>query len=413
MKISNSANLFNGQKYIIKNQAVYSFKGESQNPQDKFTKSTQDNEEFLSEYSPVTPLGKLTKWMLCNVDKYVVPLDNRKKIENVQDTAPVDAEAEVPQEYIDLFEELKDLDGNMFSVKAFLALSKMLGVDDIAVIQYFPIPTGTVTPDLNIAINTTSLTRDYYEYLKKDDSRKWAELCFLAGGLKQIQQYCDMLRLGDDAIEIYKEKYRGLFVKQYEGRSNISKDKIKGEIDKQNIGKVKILPPHVPSSKEEEHAIKLLEAFQKLPHTYIGTKNTNVPEINSEIKAKQKEKKKEAKGKQNEQLMTKMRNAYEAHPFNVRFIPKIESLRGNLALEEKNDYERKILEYVKKWQEGKDEPDEKILSTVNKCLELIQDNYDKYLLAYSDYLEEESKEHPPLHTYFDWIEDLKNKSNNV
>ncbi len=410
MKISNSATLYNGQKYLLSNQTVYSFKGENRNSQDEFTKSTQKEDEFLAEYTPATHLGKLTKWVLCSVDKYIVPLDNRKKLENVQYTTLVDTDEDVPQEYIDLFEELKDYDGNMFFAKAFLSLSKMMGVDDIAIAQYFPIPTGTVTPDLNISINTSSRTRNYYEYVNQDDSRKWGELCFIAGGLKQIQQYCDILRLGDDAIGIYKEKYRKLYEEEYGNQFNLSKDEIRTEIDRQNINKVKILPPHVSGSKEEEHAIRLLDAFQRVPHTYVSGTRTNDSEINSEIKAIQKKKKKDAKSTQNDQLVIKMRNAYEMYPFKERFIPKTEVLKGNLALEEKNDFERKILEYVKKWQESKDKPDEKILSTVNKCLELVQDNYDKYLIAYSDTLTENSKEHPPLHTYFDWISDLRDKS---
>lgn len=402
MKISNSANLFNGQKYFLKNQLAYSFKGESQNPQDEFKKTTQNNDEFLAEYTPATHLGKLTKWVLCSVDKYIVPLDNRKKIENVQTSTPVDTDVEVPQRYIDLFEELNDLDGNMFFVKAFSELSKMLGVDDISIVQYLPIPTGTVTPDLNIAINTSSR-------LKQDDSSKWGELAFLAGGLKQIQQCCDILLLGDDAINIYKEKYRKLYEEEYGNQFNLSRDKIREEIDKQNISKVKILTPRVPDSHEKEHAIRLLDAFQKIPHTYVNGTRTNNEEINSEIREIQKQKKKEAKNSQNDQLVVKMRNAYEMSPLKSRLIPKTESLKGNLALEEKNNFEREILEYIKKWQENKSEPDEKILSAVNKCLELLQDNYDKYLIAYSDYLTEESKEHPPLHTYFDWITDLRDR----
>lgn len=395
MKISNSANLFNGQKISLKNQTIPSFKGiENENSKDKFIKNTQNTE---NSYEPYTPLGKLMKWMT-------------DKISDIQTKKSVSKEDTVPQEYIDLFEKIKDFDGNMFSVKAFLELSKMLGVDDISIIEYLPVPTGTPTYDLNIAINTPSRIRDYYEFLNKDDSRKWAELGFLAGGLKQVQQYCEILRLGDEAMAAYKEKYKKAFCLEYvQFLGFVSENDVKKEIEQHNPSKVKSLPPHVPNSKEEEHAIRLLEAFKQIPPTTIGSSITDDEELNKELYLKSKEKAKEKKEKlKNEPLSVKMRNSFENRPLEEdRFMPEIQSLKNNLAIEEKKNYEKEIFEYIKKWQEKQEKPDEKILKTVNKCLDLIENNYQKYILAYSDALydkKNESPNFPSLREDFDKLE---------
>lgn len=409
MKISNSASLFNVQKMYSKNQTFPSFKGiENKNSNDKYTKQAPEEEkkeEFLANYQPETYSGKILKWMFCAVDKYIVPLDGRDKITKVKKSP----EIVVPQEYIDLFEEIKDFDGNMFSVKAFLALSKILGVDDISMIEYLPAPTGTPTYDLNIAINTSSRFRDCYEFLNKDDSRKWGELGFLAGGLKQVQQYCDILRLGDEAIEAYKEKYKKAFRLEYvEFLGMISGDEAEREVEKYNLDKVKIFPPYVHNSEEEKHAMKLLESFKQIPPTKIASTLTDNEELNEEISKKIKIKEKERKEKlKNEQLSKKIWSSFENYPFEVRFLPKIQSLKNNLAIEEKKNYEKEIFEYIKKWQEDKENPDEKILNTVNKCLELIENGYQKYILAYSDYLydkKNESPNFPSLQKDFDRLE---------
>lgn len=327
----NPINSFESKKIALQNQKNYSFRGGNPNEKNEFESNVKDADiESKSEVSKVTPelVIAYTNKNVQNSDINVSETQTIEKTQAVKNTA--DNEIGVPQEYIDLFERIKNLKGEKFDKAAFYGLREIIGLEDIAEIEEWPNDLGNATPTLNVTMNfVPSLISILFEKLSKDDSYKWAVLVSMGTALKQVQQYCDVLRLGDDAVARYKEKFIEIYMKQYSAK----RKKVEPIVNQLDLSKVKNLPPYKPNSPKEKRAVKLLESIEAVPYMDVAIKK--------------------------------------------------EKIKNNMALEEKHEYEVELWNYLKKWEESKTEPNEKLLKFINRKIKESEIYYDKYFSVYS------------------------------
>lgn len=332
----NPINSYKNQKATLKSQNVCSFKGKEIDTKDEFICSDEKNSE------PKSLVGKLTSKLVSAYANKVVQRQNTnvsqtqvtKETQTVNKTQKVKSIVEneigVPQEYIDLFENIKDLKGDKFYKAAFYGLREIMGLEDIAELEMWPSDIGHATPELNVTINfLPSLIDVAYEKLSKEAPIKWLIMADMASALKQVQQYCDVLSLGDDAVSRYKEKFVEIYMKQYSAK----RKKIEPIVNQLDLSKVENLPSYKKNSPEEKRAIKLLKSMEAIPYIPISIKK--------------------------------------------------EKVKNNMAMEEKHESKIELLNYVKKWEESKPEPSEKLLKTIDRKLKDSEKYYDKYFSVYS------------------------------